>query len=133
VRPWLFLAGLNGFLAVGAGAYGWHSLEAGEEAYRDVFMLGSQYHMWHALALLGVAWLASRGDSGWVVMVAGSAFMAGIVLFSGGLYAFGILGHVPIPHIAALGGWCLLLGWGALMWAALRMNSPQSSPPEAGQ
>lgn len=60
MRLWLFVAGLNGLLAVMAGAYGSHNLEAADSGSRDVFMVAVQYHMWHALALLAVAWLAER-------------------------------------------------------------------------
>ncbi len=63
MRLWLFLAALNGLLAVAAGAYGAHWLEVTDSAHRDLFNTGMQYHMWHALALLAVAWLASRPEA----------------------------------------------------------------------
>ena len=62
MRLWLFLGAVNGFAAVAAGAYGWHSLEVSDTGLRDIFAIGVRYQMWHALALLAVAWLASRGD-----------------------------------------------------------------------
>ncbi len=62
MRLWLFVAGLNGTLAVMAGAYGWHWLEAADSGLRDIFMMAVQYQMWHALALLAVAWLAGREE-----------------------------------------------------------------------
>ena len=120
MRVWLFIAGLNGFLAVMAGAYGWHWLEVADSGLRDVFMLAVQYHMWHALALLAVAWLAGREGAGGAPRVAGAAFTAGIVLSSGSLYALGLGGSVPVPGAAPLGGALLLIGWAALMAAALK-------------
>ena len=121
MRLWLFIAGLNGFLAVMAGAYGWHWLEVADSGRRDVFMLAVQYHMWHALALLAVAFLAGREEGGGAApRVAGGAFTAGIVLFSGSLYALGLGGSVPVPGAAPLGGALLLIGWAALMAAALK-------------
>lgn len=102
---WLFLGGLNGLLAVAAGAYGWHRL--GGDA---MFTMGADYHMCHALALLAVAWLASTRPA-LAVHLAGGAFMLGIILFSGTLYAFALTGNVPVPGAAPVGGALLMIGW----------------------
>ncbi len=118
-RRWLFLAALNGLVAVAAGAYGWHSLEVSDTGLSDIFAIGVQYQMWHALALFAVAWLASRRQRPAIaVAVAGWAFVAGIVLFSGSLYAFGIIGSVVVPYAAPAGGIFLMAGWAALIRAA---------------
>ncbi|MAE44494.1 MAG: hypothetical protein CMF63_05865 [Magnetovibrio sp.] len=130
MRIWLFLGGLNGLLAVAAGAYGWHWLEVSNPVIRDTFLMGSDYQMWHALALLAVAWLASRrtaesGESGRqgsgaiAIRIAGLAFAIGIVLFSGSLYAIGLIGTIPDINAAPAGGVCLIIGWAALIWAAV--------------
>ena len=105
---WLFLGGLNGLLAVAAGAYGWHRL-GGDE----MFSMGSRYHMYHALALLAVGWLASirPGRGAWPVHIAGAAFTLGILLFSGTLYAFALTGSVPLAGAAPIGGALFMLGW----------------------
>ncbi len=130
MRIWLFLGGLNGLLAVMAGAFGRHWLEVADPALRDTFMLGANYQMWHALALLAVAWLASRrtaeskgsghqGSGVTAVRLAGLAFAIGIVFFSGTLYAIGLTGTLPEIATAPVGGICLMLGWAALIWAAV--------------
>ncbi len=130
MRIWLFLGGLNGLLAVMAGAYGWHDLEVADPVFRDIFLMGSDYQMKHALALLAVAWLASRrtaesgvsgrqGSGAIAVHLAGLAFAIGIVLFSGSLYATGLTGAIPNINAAPAGGICLMLGWAALIWAAV--------------
>ena len=121
MRLWLFLAALNGLLAVAAGAYGSHGLAVTESAHRDVFMTAVQYHMWHALALFAVAWLAQRPEApgATAVRVAGWAFTAGIVLFSGTLYALGLTGSVPVPGAAPAGGLSFFVGWAALIWVAV--------------
>ncbi len=121
MRLWLFLAALNGLLAAAAGAYGSHTLVAADQAQRDIFNTAVRYQMWHALALLAVAWLASRPEAtgAKAVGVAGWAFTAGIVLFSGSLYARGLTGSVPVPGAAPAGGLSFFVGWAALIWAAL--------------
>jgi uncharacterized membrane protein YgdD (TMEM256/DUF423 family) len=116
---WLFLGALNGLAAVAAGAYGWHAL-AGDEGARKMFEIGVQYQMGHALALVAVAWLATRleGRRRIPVHVAGAGFTLGVILFSGTLYAFGLTGVVPVEGAAPAGGFLLMIGWLAVMWIA---------------
>ena len=118
---WLFLGALNGLVAVAAGAYGWHAL-AGDDGARKMFEIGGQYQMGHALALVAVAWLATRfnGRRRIPVYVAGAGFTLGIILFSGTFYAFGLTGIVPVEGAAPAGGFLLMIGWLALMWVAVR-------------
>ena len=121
MRIWIILGGLNGLAAVIGGAFGYHSLEA-DSAARDFFAMGVQYHMWHALALLAVAWLTSKNTGGIrkVVNIAGWAFTAGIVMFSGTLYALAITGDVLVPGAAPTGGGLLMVGWCALIAAGIK-------------
>jgi len=121
MNPWLILGALNGLAAVAAGAYGWHALAA-DEAARQIFMMGSQYQMWHALALCAVAWIASRdeGSLARFVRLAGVSFTIGIILFSGTLYAFGVTGIVPVEGAAPAGGLALMAGWAALAWIGVK-------------
>lgn len=116
---WLFLGALNGLVAVAAGAYGWHSL-GGDEVARKMFEIAAQYQMVHALALLAVAWLATRFEGWWRIPIhlAGAGFALGIILFSGTLYAFGVTGLIPVEGAAPMGGFLMMIGWGALMWLA---------------
>jgi uncharacterized membrane protein YgdD (TMEM256/DUF423 family) len=121
-NPWLAVAALSGLAAVAAGAYGAHGL-AGEEKLRQSFMIGVQYHMWHTFALLAVAWFtdARQGtDAGKWAGRAGGLFAAGIVLFSGTLYWFGVTGELPVTGAAPLGGVSLMTGWAVLAFAATR-------------
>ena len=119
-RLWLFLGALNGLISVAAAAYGRHG--ALGAATREMFGIAAHYQMAHALALLAVAWLASRHVRGWLTApnVAGAAFTLGILLFSGSLYWFALTGLVPVEGSAPTGGLLLMLGWLALMWTALR-------------
>jgi uncharacterized membrane protein YgdD (TMEM256/DUF423 family) len=123
MRIWLILGGLNGLAAVVAGAYGYHSLEADSEA-RDFFTIGVQYQMWYALALLGVAWLASHHKGGIrrVTAIAGSTFTGGVIMFSGSLYVAAITGDVLIPGVAPAGGVLLMVGWCVIIAVGLKKN-----------
>ena len=110
---WLLLAGLNAGLAVGAGAYGWHSLGDTPDI-RDIFMMGSQYQMWHALGLMGVGLMIRVSDDGWPTKAlhgAGLCFLLGIFLFSGTLYSFGEFMIVPVEGAAPIGGVLMMVAW----------------------
>ncbi len=75
-----FVAGsLLAFLAVALGAFAAHSLKARLPAdMLNIFETGVRYHMYHALALLAVAWAASRWPES-SAATAGWAFIFGIV------------------------------------------------------
>lgn len=108
-------------LAVAAGAFGAHALRArlGPEMLA-VWETAARYHMYHALALLGVALAAARWPAGgW----AASAwlFAAGIVVFSGSLYLLALTGARWLGAVTPLGGLCLLAGWIALLLAGRAM------------
>jgi uncharacterized membrane protein YgdD (TMEM256/DUF423 family) len=119
-RSVLSAAAWLGALAVASGAFGAHGLEATPvrpdllEAYRT----GASYHLWHALALLGLgaAWPRLEARR---ARAAALAFGAGVLLFSGSLYAMALadaygggasfLGPVtPLGGLALIGGWALL-------------------------
>ena len=102
------------------GAFGAHALR--ERLAPDmlaVFETGVRYHLIHALALFAVAWAASRWP-GPLVGAAGGLFVAGIVIFSGSLYALSISGVRWLGAITPIGGLCLIAGWAVLAAAALR-------------
>lgn len=116
---WLFLGALNALIAVAAGAFAHHRLAADPGA-QAMMQTGVDYQIWHGLALLAVAWLATSPgrQRRWGAMIAGVAFTAGIVLFSGSLYAFALTGLLPVEGAAPVGGFLLLAGWLALMVTA---------------
>ena len=117
-RWWMALGALNGFLAVAAGAFGAHALKkavAPEDV--AVFELGAQYHMYHALALVGVGWLVGREPSR-AGRLAGWCFLVGIIGFSGSLYAMILTGVRSLAWLTPLGGVSLLAGWFLFLCAA---------------
>ena len=120
-KTWLALAAASGFVAVAAGAFGAHGLEGRVGAAElAAFEAGARYQMYHALALLAVAWLADRGIAPRAVSVSGYAFVVGTVLFSGSLCVLGLTGSHALVWLTPLGGLGFLAGWGGLFVAALR-------------
>lgn len=75
--------------------------------------------MYHAIALLLVALLLSCAEVSQTPLVAASsAFIAGMVIFSGSLYALSFTGIKWLGAITPLGGAAFLIGWGCLTVAA---------------
>lgn len=119
-RLFLALGAALGFLGVALGAFGAHALRARlAPDLLEVFETGVRYHLYHALALLAVAWAASRWP-GSAAAWSGWLFLAGIVLFSGSLYALGLTGQRWLGAITPFGGLAFLGGWLLLAWAAWR-------------
>ncbi len=104
------------------GAFAAHGLKSRLDAsLLATFEIGVRYHMYHALALLGVAWACTRWASTWTY-AAGWLFVAGIVVFSGSLYVLALTGARWLGAITPLGGLAFLAAWLCLAWAALKSS-----------
>jgi uncharacterized membrane protein YgdD (TMEM256/DUF423 family) len=117
MRLWLAIAAVNGFIAVALGAIGSHALRATLSPERLAWIdTGLRYHMFHVLALFGVALLfaAEAERAGWALRIAPWCFLGGMVLFSGGLYLMGIAGLRSLGPTVPTGGMLFLAGWAAL-------------------
>ena len=112
-RVWLILAGLNGAIAVAAGAMAAH---VAQDAGGETIATASRYQMWHALALLAVAWLSTTARYK-LANIAGCLYVAGIVLFCGSLYLSVAAGWPDVTIAAPFGGVAFILGWLVLLGA----------------
>jgi uncharacterized membrane protein YgdD (TMEM256/DUF423 family) len=135
---WLRIGAISGFLSVAFGAFGAHSLRdrfkveesdsfttrVGHQRMLENFETAARYQMYHALAICAVGLLALHGKSGGAVSVAGWAFLAGTLLFSGSLYVLVLTGQRWLGAITPLGGVSFLIGWLALAVAAGGSSRP---------
>jgi uncharacterized membrane protein YgdD (TMEM256/DUF423 family) len=113
------LIGVTGASAVLLGAFGAHALRDALDARgTELWHTAVNYHAWHALALAVAAGLG-RGRSGRVAM---AAFVVGIVLFSGSLYALALGAPRWVGIITPFGGLAFVAGWLALGWALRTRN-----------
>ena len=120
-RVWLICAAVHGFLSVALGAFGAHGLKerlanAGEHMAAN-FETGARYEMYHALALIGVAFLASRFPSK-TINASGYCFTIGACIFSFSLYTLALTGIKKFGAITPIGGVLMLAGWVLLAYAA---------------
>lgn len=115
------LGSLFAGLSVAFGAFGAHALrERLDERMLANFETGARYQMYHALALLAVAWAVSRFSTSQLPVYAGWLFIAGIVLFSGSLYLMAFTGQRWLGAVTPLGGVAFLAGWVCLIITAFR-------------
>lgn len=120
MRLWLFIAGIDGALAVIMAAVGAHAVSLADRP-AHWFASANDLQFWHATALIGVAALARHAERPALLLLnaAGVLFAGGTLLFSGTLYIQAITGSAPLPMAAPIGGTSLILGWLALAVAAL--------------
>jgi uncharacterized membrane protein YgdD (TMEM256/DUF423 family) len=111
---------IDGALAVAAGACGALGLrERLEPRALEVFETAARYQMYHALAIVLCGLLAASGavtgarTAGWILQ-------AGIVVFSGSLYALALTDVKVLGAITPLGGLAFIVGWIWLAVSALR-------------
>jgi uncharacterized membrane protein YgdD (TMEM256/DUF423 family) len=109
-------------LSVAAGAFGAHALKAIlTPEMLTVFETGARYQMYHALALIVVG-LSLQNYASQTFRKAGVAFLVGVVLFSGSLYALALSGIRGLGALTPLGGVAFLIGWGLLAWGWWRQS-----------
>ena len=119
IRVWLAIAGLGGMASVVAGALAAHLADDPKAA--DLLRIGALYGMVHAAALTGLIGLAQgREPRRGTAVVAGWSFAAGIVLFSGSLFALAAGAARWLGWVTPVGGAALILGWAALAILAFR-------------
>lgn len=121
MRSFIILAGIFGFLAVALGAFGAHGLQKiVAPAQLTVWHTGVQYQMYHSLALLAIALLATGRINPSIAQWAAWSFVIGILLFSGSLYAIVLFGVRNLGMITPIGGIFFLIGWVLLVISALK-------------
>ncbi len=121
IRIFLAVAAIFGGLSVAAGAFASHALKDHlNERSLAIFETGARYQMYHSLALLLVALLLARAElpAPPALAASGIAFISGVVIFSGSLYALSLSGIKWLGAITPLGGAAFLIGWGCLAVAA---------------
>jgi len=117
---WIAIAALNMFIAVAAGAFGAHGLKAIlTPEMLAIWQTAVHYQMIHALALLATGILMQHWTEA-LLKTSALAFLSGILVFSGSLYALALTGIKILGAITPVGGVAFLIGWAMLAWCALR-------------
>ncbi len=121
-KKFLQWGALLGALSVALGAFGAHGLK--KIVPPDTvatFETGVRYQFYHAVAILLIGMLAEKFP-GKSLRYAGNSMLAGILLFSGSLYALtalkatGDVGLGGLGLITPVGGLFFIAGWLLLLW-----------------
>jgi len=111
-RTFLLIGALINLLGVAFGAFGAHALRARlSPDMLAVFETGVRYQMYHGIAVLLVSLAIGHFGSARLLLISGWSFIAGIVFFSGSLYALALTDVRILGAITPLGGLLFLLGW----------------------
>ncbi len=127
----LITAGVLGFTGIALGAFGAHALHAALAARGTVaiWQTAVSYHLVHSVALLALAgWRTDLADR--AARLAGAAawsWTAGVVFFSGSLYALALGAPAVTGLITPVGGVLFLAGWSLVV--ALGWRRPPAAPP----
>jgi uncharacterized membrane protein YgdD (TMEM256/DUF423 family) len=122
VKFWLISAAIFGFLSVGLGAFGAHSLKNVLDEYgKSIYEKAVLYQMFHTMALLAVGLLqyCFKEKS---FSPAGYGFLVGILLFSGSLYILALTRIKWLGGITPVGGLAFLFGWGWLIFTVSKVR-----------
>lgn len=111
---WLLICGLLGASGVALGAVAAHALSDPQAAV--AVERASTYQLLHTIAILVL--LAHEGH---LMALARVLMLAGIVGFSGAIYAKYLLGLTALGAVAPIGGSLLILSW--LIVAVSRLKS----------
>lgn len=109
-------------LAVCLGAFGAHALKDRLDPYSaGIWEKAVLYHFIHAIGLLVAPVLAKTG----LLSPGGAArvsvlLLAGILLFSGSLYALALSGVRALGAVTPFGGISFVAAWLVLAWELLR-------------
>lgn len=110
-RRVLGAAGILIALATAAGALGAHALKSHWSTERlNVYDTAVRYQFYQSLGLLGIGLALRTLDVG-PLRAAALLILAGIVLFSGSLYALTLGAPRLIGGVTPIGGLALIAGW----------------------
>ena len=118
-RDGLTLAAAGGFLSVGFGAFAAHGIS--DPRAQELLRTGSLYGFIHCLAVFASAAVQPMG--GTRARFAAPLFLAGVLLFSGSLYAMALGAPRWLGAVTPIGGLCFLAGWLVLAWSVRGVDS----------
>jgi uncharacterized membrane protein YgdD (TMEM256/DUF423 family) len=115
---WLLaLAGLNGLMAVGFGAFGAHAVS--DPAAKAWLATASQYQLAHAAAIPGVVASLGHRTARWPAALLGG----GALIFGGALDVLALGGPRILGAVAPVGGSAMIAGWAGVIVLAWRARA----------
>lgn len=123
MKKFIVLGAAFAFLAVAIGAFGAHALaDVLTGKWSGTYETGVQYHMYHALGLIGIGIIGQFNHHHKLLNAAGWLMALGIVLFSGSLYVMSITKIELLGIITPFGGVAFLVSWLLVILAVLKQK-----------
>lgn len=123
IRLTLIAGALFAFLSVCIGAFAAHGLKNTLDAYQlGIIETGARYQMYHGLALILSA-LCAANFQHFSLSLISTCFCAGVIFFSGSLYALALFNLTGVGFITPIGGVLFLLAWSAFIYQSYRALS----------
>ncbi|MBC3934154.1 DUF423 domain-containing protein [Undibacterium sp. CY7W] len=120
------VAAFSMLIAVAAGAFGAHGLKAVlSTEMLAIWQTAVHYQMVHGLGLLAVGILMPQWPRAKRLAWVATAFVVGIILFSGSLYLLALSGIRWLGAVTPLGGVAFLAGWLLLAISAWQHSSKE--------
>lgn len=111
--------------AAGAlSAYGFHGIDWTAMPDKQAsWAWAVEMQFYHGLGLILVGIIGARVGSSWPIRIAGTLMTAGILIFSGLIYAETLGAPEAVGEIVPSGGSCMMLSWLALAVGILRARN----------
>lgn len=108
----LIAGALLGALGVALGAFGAHAFKSTliTNNSLETYELAVRYQFYHAFALLIIGLLMDKNDSK-ALRFSSTCMLAGVILFSGSLYALAFKTGKMVAFVTPIGGVFFIVGW----------------------
>lgn len=124
MRILLVITAFIGLSSVALGAYLEHSISDQPEEMIKAARTGLRYHQIYVPILLALCLYGLTLYHPTKILKASIIlFMAGLVIFSGSLYAYLWTGIEIFSHVTPIGGLILMIGWGVLFIEAVKTTN----------
>lgn len=124
---WLKIAALNLAIGVGLGAFGAHGLQGLAGAYElDIWDTATLYLFVHALGLLAIGVLDAVSQ--YRITLPAYLIQAGVLIFSGTLYAIALGAPKWLGMITPIGGTLMIFGWLTLVFGTFSKMQVSAKP-----
>lgn len=122
-RIWLFWGCIFALVSVALGAFAAHALKGHlQDSQMALMDTAHLYLTTHSLALLALG-LWNHWEKWSNTLFAGLCFMAGILFFSGSLYAYALTEISWLVRLTPVGGVLFLFGWALFALSVLRAKN----------
>jgi uncharacterized membrane protein YgdD (TMEM256/DUF423 family) len=117
----LLIGGFLGFSSVAMAAIAEHGMQDLDHKIHHMLETAIHYHQLYAIVItvLGLVLLRAPERLAKKLQIAAYATTAGLVFFSGSIYAFVLTDASFWIKLTPVGGVTLMLGWVLIIWAAL--------------